>query len=337
MLYQLFSFLILILVNYIDSNNNENIRFNISKSPKISVIIPIYNMEKYLNESLDSVITQTLKDIEIICINDGSIDNSLTILKEYEKNDKRIKIINQKNSGVAISRNLGINISTGEFIAFLDPDDKFINNRTLENLYNAAINHHVLISGGNSNAYKNGKQIRKLDHFKKEGIVYYSDFQKMYYFWKYIYNSSFIKKNKIYFPNYSRFQDPIFFVKAMNLAKTFYALPQLVHYYRYSNTINKMSKKKMIDTLKGMLDVLQYSNENNLNVLYNNIVNQFNSRYIIKMIKKFKNNIEVNTNIMQILRYINLKKVKRKNKKFKLNKFYKKIMKKFKNKKKTDL
>jgi len=108
-----------------------------------------------------------------------------------------------------------------------------------------AINNHVLISGGNSNVYKNGKQIRKLDHFKNEGIVYYSDFQKLYYFWKYIYNSKFIKQNKIYFPNYSRFQGPIFFVKAMNTAKTFYALSQFIHYYRYSDTIKKMSKKKI--------------------------------------------------------------------------------------------
>ena len=89
MFYQLFVFLFLILFNYINSNKNDKLRLNNSKIPKISVIIPIYNMEKYLNESLDSVITQTLKDIEIICINDGSIDSSLKILKEYEK--KRIK------------------------------------------------------------------------------------------------------------------------------------------------------------------------------------------------------------------------------------------------------
>jgi len=326
MFYQLFVFLFLILFNYINSNKNDKLRLNNSKIPKISVIIPIYNMEKYLNESLDSVITQTLKDIEIICINDGSIDSSLKILKEYEKKDKRIKIINQNNSGVATSRNRGINVSNGEFIAFLDPDDKFINNSSLENLYNAAINNNVLICGGNSNSYVNGKK-KKLDHFKKEGIVNYSNFQKPYYFWKYIYNSTFIKKNKIYFPNYSRFQDPIFFVRAMNEAKNFYALPQVVHYYRASNTNKKMNKQKIMDTLKGMLDILKYSDKNNLNILYYYIVNQFNSRYIIKMIKKFKNNNEVKNQIIKIITYINLKKVKRRNKKFKLNKFYKKIMK----------
>ncbi len=175
MSYQIFGILFIFLSNFINSNNDDKIRLNNSKVPKISVIIPTYNKEKYLNECLDSVINQTLKEIEIICVNDGSTDNSLTILKEYEKKDKRIKIINQENSGVAIARNRAMDISKGEFIAFLDSDDKIINDNSLENLYYAAVNNNVLISGGNSNYYLNGKKIKKLDHFKKEGIVYYSD------------------------------------------------------------------------------------------------------------------------------------------------------------------
>ena len=74
---------------------------------KISVIIPVYNVEKYLRECLDSVVNQTYKDIEIICINDGSIDNSLKILEEYSQNDNRIKIFNQTNQGVSVARNIG--------------------------------------------------------------------------------------------------------------------------------------------------------------------------------------------------------------------------------------
>ncbi len=90
---------------------------------KISVIIPVYNVEKYLRECLDSVVNQTLRDIEIICVNDGSTDNSLEILKEYEKQDSRIKIIDKKNEGVAIARNYAIDIASGEYILFLDADD----------------------------------------------------------------------------------------------------------------------------------------------------------------------------------------------------------------------
>jgi len=336
MFYQLLAFLFLIFSNYINSNNDDKIKLNNLKVPKISVIIPVYNMEKFVKECLNSVVNQSLKDIEIICIDDGSIDNSLQILKDYEKNDKRIKILSQKNNGVGSARNRGIDISKGEFIAFLDSDDKYINMNSLENLYNAAVNNKVLISGGNSNKYFKGKKIENLDHFKKEGIVYYSDFQKPYYFWKYIYNSTFIKKNKIYFPNYSSFEDPIFFVKAMNEAKSFYALPQVIHYYRGSDTFKKMNKKKIIDTLKGMLDVLKYSEKNNLDILYNDIVNKINNPYFIKMIKHFSHHKEVKSQIIEIIRDINLKKVRRNNTKFKLNKFYRKIMKK-KIKKKIDL
>ena len=90
---------------------------------KISVIIPVYNVEKYLKECLNSVINQTLKDLEIICVNDGSIDNSLKIMKEYALKDPRIKILSQKNQGVSEARNFGIKNATGEYVAFLDADD----------------------------------------------------------------------------------------------------------------------------------------------------------------------------------------------------------------------
>lgn len=93
--------------------------------PKVSVIIPVYNVEKYLRECLDSVVNQTLKDIEIICINDGSPDNSLAILEEYAKKDSRIRIINKKNQGQSIARNIGINLAKGEYVVFIDPDDYF--------------------------------------------------------------------------------------------------------------------------------------------------------------------------------------------------------------------
>ena len=94
----------------------------------ISVIIPVHNVEKYLPRCLDSVINQTYKDIEIICINDGSTDNSLKVLNEYAQNDNRIKIINREHSGPSASRNAGIKVSKGEYIIFVDSDDWIENN-----------------------------------------------------------------------------------------------------------------------------------------------------------------------------------------------------------------
>lgn len=92
---------------------------------KISVIIPVYNAEKYLRECLDSVIEQTLQEIEIICVDDGSTDNSLAILKEYTQKDERLKIIEQANRGAGAARNLGMAVALGEYLAFLDADDLY--------------------------------------------------------------------------------------------------------------------------------------------------------------------------------------------------------------------
>ena len=100
--------------------------------PKISVIVPVYNVEKYLKECLDSIINQTFKDIEIICVNNGSTDSSCEILNEYAKNDNRIKIINSENIGVGNARNLGLQAVTGEYISFVDSDD-FLNTDTYSN------------------------------------------------------------------------------------------------------------------------------------------------------------------------------------------------------------
>ena len=101
---------------------------------EISVIIPVYNTEKYLRECLDSIINQTFKDIEIICINDGSTDNSLKILNEYQKLDSRVKIITQNNEGLSSARNTGLDNACGRYIYFIDSDD-YLKNSALEKMY----------------------------------------------------------------------------------------------------------------------------------------------------------------------------------------------------------
>lgn len=92
---------------------------------KVSIIIPVYNTENYLKKCLDSVVNQTLEDIEIICINDGSTDRSLGILNDYAQKYSKIIVINQENKGVSEARNEGIEKASGEYIMFLDSDDYF--------------------------------------------------------------------------------------------------------------------------------------------------------------------------------------------------------------------
>ena len=90
---------------------------------KVSVIIPVYNVEDYLTECLDSIINQTFSDIEIICVNDGSTDNSLSILESYKKSDNRIKVFSQENAGQGAARNKGVENSCGVYVCFVDADD----------------------------------------------------------------------------------------------------------------------------------------------------------------------------------------------------------------------
>lgn len=103
-------------------------------NPKVSIIVPVYNVEKYLSRCMDSLINQTFKEIEIIAVNDGSTDNSLEILHRYVKNDKRIRNINCENMGVSNARNVGVRESRGDFIVFIDSDD-WIDNDMIEVMY----------------------------------------------------------------------------------------------------------------------------------------------------------------------------------------------------------
>ena len=105
--------------------------------PKVSIIIPTYNVENYLRECMESVTRQTLKDIEIICINDGSTDGSLQILKEYANKDSRIVLVDKKNEGYGVGMNIGLDKATGEYIGIVEPDD-FVPLNMYEDLYNAA-------------------------------------------------------------------------------------------------------------------------------------------------------------------------------------------------------
>ena len=145
---------------------------------KVSVIVPIYNSEKYLERCIKSIINQSLRDIEIILINDGSKDNSLNICKNFHNKDSRIKIIDKENEGVGSARNDGIKIAKGEWISFIDSDD-FVESDFLECLYNEAISKNVEICGCLYDEYKDidGIECYYYD-FTKEQIDYIKNFSE---------------------------------------------------------------------------------------------------------------------------------------------------------------
>lgn len=140
--------------------------------PLISVIIPVYNVEKYLARCLDSVIGQTYKNLELICVNDGSTDNSLAILQDYAAIDARIKIINRKNGGLSAARNSGMACATGEFITFVDSDDTIASN-----CYESCIRHITddvdVVAFSLSEVFSTGT--RKVQTIPFEGKMHFAD------------------------------------------------------------------------------------------------------------------------------------------------------------------
>ena len=255
--------------------------------PKVSVVVPCYNIAPYLVECMESIINQTLKDIEIICIDDGSTDSSLDILKGYANKDSRIKVLTQVNKGAGVARNNGINNATGEFVAFMDGDDCYPNIKTLELMYSKAIANNVDICGGSLNQIKNDQIITdqsKFENdytFKKEGIIEYVNYQFDYGYWRFIYKLNFLKANNCIFPNYVRGQDPPFFIKAMSLAKKFYALKEATYLYRVSHKNIEWNEKKVIDKYQSILDSLEMAQKQNLQKLETLIYKRINNMWFI--------------------------------------------------------
>ena len=271
--------------------------------PKISVIIPVYNTEKYLQQCLDSVLAQTLKDIEIICVNDGSTDGSAKILDEYAANDKRIKVVHKKNEGVAKAKNKGLQTATGKFVAFMDSDDMYPDENVLKDLYDAATKHKVNICGGSLYLYTDGKIIPSNETqyvFAEDGIILYKDYQYDYGFTRFIYNREFLQKNDISFPLYCRVEDPPFFIKAMGIAKKFYALKRVVYWYRTSHKIIKWTADMVADSLTGFYDCSRLADKYKYDKLKKIILSRLNTEYWLNIIFPFHRNAKV-VKIMKML------------------------------------
>ena len=127
--------------------------------PEISVIVPIYNVEKYLGPCIDSILAQTFKDFELILVDDGSPDRCGKICDEYERVDKRIRVIHQENSGLSAARNVGLDVMVGKYVTFIDSDD-LVDKRFLEELYDNLQNDKAQISLCQFQEFENISEIK---------------------------------------------------------------------------------------------------------------------------------------------------------------------------------
>lgn len=236
--------------------------------PKVSVIVPVYNTEKYLDKCLRSLINQTLADIEIICINDGSTDKSYEILKTWASADKRIKLLSQENSKQGAARNRGLDIAQGEFITFVDSDD-WVDKDYLEKLYNAAIKYNVNIAAASMIREKKDKSkihlslnteavyqgasaiIKALDnHFETAGKLY-----------------KHVTIKDLRFAEGVLYEDGGYTIRAIDNCASAVTVPGAIYHY-FSNTKSTIKQKLGIknenDKIETSLDLIDYAQEHNI-------------------------------------------------------------------------
>lgn len=223
---------------------------------KISIIVPVYNCAKYLHQCMESLINQTLKEIEIICINDGSTDNSAQILQEYAQKDPRIKIINKENGGQALARNIGIDIADGEYIGFVDSDD-WVSLDFFEKLYNAAQKYDAEIAAASIIRLS---KLHKKYHLKftEEKITddYKTKLQtcnipELSYVWNKIYKTSRIKESNLKFTEGRLYEDVVFTPQALYYLKKLVTVPNTYYYYRRraGSTVSLKTQKTNEDAI----------------------------------------------------------------------------------------
>ena len=192
---------------------------------RVSVIIPVYNVEKYLEKCLGSLINQSLTDIEFICINDGSTDNSLEILNRYAAKDKRFTVISQENRGQGVARNKGLEVAKGEYIGFVDPDDR-VEENMFESLYVKAKDFNLdLIECNYTDYFEDSRPPARWQTRLKTNKIFNWHNNKAYLFthpiatWNKLFRTELIRENNIKFSNGKCGEDHCFTIPARLLAK----------------------------------------------------------------------------------------------------------------------
>lgn len=241
---------------------------------KISVIIPVFNGEEYIENCVQSLQNQTLSEFEVILINDGSKDNTADICNKLSKEDSRIKVIHQENSGVSIARNKGIQNANGEYLCFIDCDD-YIDRDYLELLYNACINNNVKISACCIESIKENKGLIS-KKFLKEGI--YNCEQALEELFKFkdlnsgpcgkLFHKSLFDKELV-FPNIRTYEDLLFVYKAIYKSKDLYFVENCKYYYIHRSGVGAMDKfikNPTTDVIIAAHEVLEFIKKNIPNI-----------------------------------------------------------------------
>ena len=245
-------------------------------NPLVSVIIPVYRTEQYLKQCVDSVLSQTYREIEIILVDDGSPDKSGMICDEYTKNDSRVKVIHKENGGSSSARNAGLYAAQGEYVLFLDSDDYYLNTNCIEILVNKARNEKcdiVLFQSLNAYVEKN-KFIDNEGAYDVDAINGKNRNEIFYYLVKNnkavatpvnkLIESKIIRERDIYFREGITGEDIDWAVRLFVAAKKIVAVNEMVYVYRKENVnsvTHNVSKKSINDFLETIKVVIKWAND----------------------------------------------------------------------------
>ncbi len=282
---------------------------------KVSIIVPIYNVEKYLKECLDSIINQTYKNIEILLINDGSPDNSKKIMEYYKKKDDRILCYYKENGGLSDARNFGLDKATGNYITFVDSDD-YIDRNYIEKLYNQIKKDNSKISQcgfyditdkGNilkSTFYKTIKKINKLDYIYQTYDKYNGENVVT---WNKMYDKSIF--DDIRFPYGKIHEDEFVIHKIIDKVDFISIVNEPLYYYR-KNENSIMGKKysiKRLDIIDAFEIKIKFYEENNYDILIINKVKEFYIEILLTTYinsRKYISNKKINKNIANKIKFL---------------------------------
>ena len=238
---------------------------------KVSVIVPVYNTEKYLRKCIDSLLNQTLKDLEIIIVNDSSPDNSQEIIDEYvTKFPNKIKSIIKENGGQGSARNLGLEASSGEYIGYVDSDD-FVDIHMYEDMLNQAIKDNSDIVDVGFYIYSESGKVIKEDIYISERTPTNLNETKQLLFDKTavtnkLYRASLLKDNNIKFREKKWYEDFDFVIKTICYAKKVSIIPKSYYYYllRQGSTMNNSNAERNLEILEAMDEILKFFKEQNI-------------------------------------------------------------------------
>lgn len=235
---------------------------------KLSVIIPVYNAERFLRQCLDSVFAQTIDDFEVICINDGSSDSSPEILREYAKAHENLVVIDQENHGNGFARNYGISVARGDYIGFVDSDD-FIRPDMFEKMVGVLTETGADISIANpflydQNTHRVSVYRSMLDYYRMSRLGAFSPMEHPEVFsclgcWDKVYRRSLLIENRIEYPVNRIFEDHVFSYKSLVSARRAAVLKDSYYYYRKNAGQSITDKEKKDDPCK--FDFLQNARE----------------------------------------------------------------------------